>query len=156
MVRLWRTHQSRDRSQTWCTASIDDVYSAGGTIKNSDVIASSSLKSSVPNLSIWVGNDIQMKIIFHSLITFSRAIFHSYINKQSMYLRLWSSISYLYRDYMLPFFCGNVCFQIVFILFCFHFIHHLHLFLALPDQQFSTPIPLSIELSSPSDTQAKM
>ena len=34
------------------------------------------------NLSIWVENDIQMKIIFHSPIKFSRAIFHSCFNKQ--------------------------------------------------------------------------
>ena len=34
------------------------------------------------NLSTWVRNDIQMKTIFYSPMDISRAIFHSYVNKQ--------------------------------------------------------------------------
>ena len=45
---LWRTHQSRDRSQTWFTGSINDVYSISGASKNSDVIVTSPFSSILP------------------------------------------------------------------------------------------------------------
>ena len=96
------------------------------------------------NLSIWVGNDIQMKIIFYSPIKFSRAIFHSCVNKQWVSVHMVFNIILILR---LQATCSHFCVEMYafkpFSLCSFH----LHLFKPCLASNFPLSFPCLLNKS---------